>query len=129
MANYVIVAVPAIIERDEFKVMQLMLASVKTGPILLTGIATCGGGMTLPRHINERAVHRYYTCCNAARAGESVCSSRSIRMDMLDDMVIEHLSDRLLTSTRPPNYLPRSPWTPPQTPPTSMVGSSICKAN
>ncbi len=108
-----IVAVPAIIERDEFEAMQSMLKvrnpkvtppRVVTGPILLTGLATCatcGGGMTLRTGTSKNGtVHRYYTCSNAARAGKSVCASRSIRMDTLDELVVEHLSDRLLTSTR-----------------------------
>ncbi|MDH6234990.1 hypothetical protein M2281_005612 [Mesorhizobium soli] len=46
-------------------------------------------------------VHRYYTCSNAARTGKSVCAGRSIRMDTLDELVIEHMSDRLLTSDTP----------------------------
>lgn len=45
-------------------------------------------------------VHRYDTCANAARAGKSVCTGRSIHMDTLDDLVVENLSDRLLTSVR-----------------------------
>ena len=108
-----IVAVPAIIERDEFEAVQSMLKvrnpkvtppRVVTGPTLLTGLATCatcGGGMTLRTGTSKNGtVHRYYTCSNAARAGKSVCTGRSIRMDTLDELVVEHLSDRLLTSTR-----------------------------
>ncbi|MBU2325895.1 MAG: recombinase family protein [Alphaproteobacteria bacterium] len=112
-SEHVTVAVPAIIERDEFEAVQSMLKvrnpkvtppRVVTGPILLTGLATCatcGGGMTLRTGTSKNGtVHRYYTCSNAARAGKSVCPGRSIRMDTLDELVVEHLSDQLLTSTR-----------------------------
>lgn len=113
VAEHVIVPVPAIIQRDEFDAVQSMLKvrnpkvtppRVVTGPILLTGLATCatcGGGMTLRTGTSKNGtVHRYYTCSNAARAGKSVCPGRSIRMDTLDELVVEHLSDRLFTSTR-----------------------------
>ncbi|MEP9374457.1 recombinase family protein [Mesorhizobium sp. KR1-2] len=112
-SEHVIVAVPAIIDRDEFEAVQSMLKvrnpkvtppRVVTGPILLTGLATCAtcqGGMTLRTGTSKNGtVHRYYTCSNAARAGKSACKGRSIRMDTLDELVVEHLSDRLLTSNR-----------------------------
>ncbi|MFP3386695.1 zinc ribbon domain-containing protein, partial [Tritonibacter sp. SIMBA_163] len=83
---------------DEFEAVQSMLKvrnpkvtppRVVTGPILLTGLATCAtcqGGMTLRTGTSKNGtVHRYYTCSNAARAGKSVCKGRSIRMDTLDE--------------------------------------------
>lgn len=112
-SEHVIVEVPAIIDRDEFEAVQSMLKlrnpkvtppRVVTGPILLTGLATCAtcqGGMTLRTGTSKNGtVHRYYTCSNAARAGKSVCKGRSIRMDTLDELVIEHLSDRLFNPAR-----------------------------
>ena len=112
-SEHVIVPVPAIIDRDEFDTVQAMLKvrnpkvtppRVVTGPILLTGLATCatcGGGMTLRTGTSKNGrVHRYYTCSTAARAGKSVCKGRSIRMDTLDELVVRNLSDRLLTSSR-----------------------------
>ncbi|WP_082520561.1 zinc ribbon domain-containing protein [Rhizobium sp. Root482] len=56
-----------------------------TGPILLTGLATCatcGGGMTLRTGTSKNGtVHRYYTCSNAARAGKAAeVDGRIIRL-------------------------------------------------
>ncbi|MDF1608272.1 recombinase family protein [Hoeflea sp. YIM 152468] len=113
VTEHIMVPVPAIIERSEFDNVQQTLRQrnprvtpprVTTGPILLTGLAicaTCGGGMTLRTGTSRSGkIHRYYTCSNAARAGKSACKGRSIRMDTLDTLVVENLSERLFTSER-----------------------------
>jgi hypothetical protein len=67
-------AVPAIVDKDEFEVVQILLKSsspamvaprIVSGPTLLTGIcfcAGCGGAMTLRTGKSGR--YRYYTCRN-----------------------------------------------------------------
>lgn len=112
-AEHIIVAVPPIIERATFDAVQAMLKArnprveaprVVTGPILLTGLAVCAsceGGMTLRTGTSRSGkVHRYYTCSACARSGKVACKGRSIPMDKLDDLVVEHLSERLLTTER-----------------------------
>ncbi len=102
-----------IIEPPIFEVVQVALKQrnprvtpprVVTGPILLTGLAhcaTCGGGMTLRTGTSKTGkVHRYYTCATCARQGKSVCKGRSIKMDLLDNLVTSHLLDRLLAPER-----------------------------
>ena len=67
---------------------KIMPPRVVTGPILLTGIATCascGGGMTLRTGKSGR--YRYYTCATCAQQGKSACKGRSIPMDKLDRLV------------------------------------------
>jgi site-specific DNA recombinase len=79
---------------------------VVTGPILLTGIATCAscsGGMTL--RTGKTGRYRYYTCSTCARQGKSACKGRSIPMEKLDRLVTERLADRLLTPERVGNLL------------------------
>jgi site-specific DNA recombinase len=44
--------------------------------------------------------YRYYTCATQARLGKTACKGRSIRMDLLDSLVTEHLAARLLTKER-----------------------------
>ncbi|MEP3669313.1 MAG: recombinase family protein, partial [Roseibium sp.] len=113
VSEHIVVAVPPIIERDEFETVQSMLKArnpkvtpprVVTGPILLTGLAkcaTCGGGMTLRTGTSKNGtIHRYYTCSVAARSGKSECKGRSMRMDTLDQLVTKNLVDRLLTPDR-----------------------------
>jgi site-specific DNA recombinase len=109
-ADHVPVAVDPIIDAETFDAVQASLKSrnpkilpprVVTGPILLTGIATCagcGGGMTL--RTGKTGRYRYYTCSTCARQGKSACKGRSIPMDKLDRLVTERLADRLLTSER-----------------------------
>ena len=105
-ADHVPVAVDPIIDAATFDAVQSQLKSrnpkvlpprVVTGPILLTGIATCascGGGMTL--RTGKTGRYRYYTCSTCARQGKS----RSIPMDKLDRLVTDRLADRLLTPER-----------------------------
>jgi hypothetical protein len=44
--------------------------------------------------------YRYYTCAGCAQKGKTFCTGRSINMDALDGMAIEHLTDRLFMPER-----------------------------
>ena len=112
-SEYVTAAVPFIVKPDIFDRVQKSLKArnprvtpprVTTGPILLTGLATCAtcsGGMTLRTGTSRSGlVHRYYACSAHARAGKSVCTGRSIRMDKLDSLVTGQLINRLLAPQR-----------------------------
>ena len=102
--------VPAIVTLEDFEAVRLSLASrnpkkvpprVVGSPTLLIGIArctTCGSGMTLRTGKSGR--YRYYTCAGHAQKGPTVCPGRSIAMEALDGMVLEHLADRLFTPDR-----------------------------
>ena len=109
----IVVDVPAIIEKSEFEAVQASLKSRDprvaaprgvTGPILLTGLtvcASCGGAMTLRTGTSKSgAVHKYYTCSTCSRKGKTACQGRSIPMQKLDDLVTEHLSERLFHPER-----------------------------
>src|SRR6202163_3043700 len=103
-------AVPAIIDKGEFEVVQMLLKSrspamtaprIVSGPTLLTGIcfcAACGGAMTLRTGKSGR--YRYYTCCTKARPGETRCQGRTVPMEKLDSVVAEHIEQRLLQPKR-----------------------------
>jgi site-specific DNA recombinase len=103
-------AVPAILDKDEFEVVQMLLKSrspamtaprIVSGPTLLTGIcfcAGCGGAMTLRTGKNGR--YRYYTCCTKARQGETGCPGRTVPMEKLDNLVAEYIEQRLLEPKR-----------------------------
>jgi len=109
-ADQIAVAVDPIIDAATFDAVQAMLKAknprvmpprVVTGPILLTGIATCagcGGGMTLRTGKSGR--YRYYTCATCAQKGRAACKGRSIPMEKLDRLVTERLADQLLTPER-----------------------------
>ena len=102
--------VPAIVDKEEFEVVQMLLKSrspamvaprVVSGPTLLTGIcfcAGCGGAMTLRTGKSGR--YRYYTCCTKARQGATGCSGRTVPMEKLDNLVAEHIEQRLLQPSR-----------------------------
>jgi len=110
-AEQIAVPVDPIIDAATFDAVQAMLEAknprvmpprVVTGPILLTGIATCagcGGGMTLRTGKSGR--YRYYTCATCAQKGKAACKGRSIPMEKLDRLVTERrLADKLPTPER-----------------------------
>ncbi len=112
-SEHIVVDVPPIIEKQEFEAVQASLKArdprvaaprVVTGPILLTGLtvcASCGGAMTLRTGTSKTgAVHKYYACSTCARQGKTACKGRSIPMQKLDDLVTEHLSERLFQPER-----------------------------
>ncbi|WP_407529031.1 recombinase zinc beta ribbon domain-containing protein [Methylobacterium oryzisoli] len=79
-------------------------ARVVTGPILLTGLATCttcNGPMTLRTGTSKSGkVHRYYSCSTHGRMGRTGCTGRSILMDTLDTLVTDHLVTESLQPDR-----------------------------
>ncbi len=109
-SEWITVPVPAVIPPAAFDRVQALLKSrqpqrvpprVVNGPTLLTGLAkcaTCGGGMTLRTGKSGR--YRYYTCSTCARLGKTACKGRSIRLDLLDGLVLSHLSQRIFTAER-----------------------------
>ncbi len=110
VSEIVTVEVPRLIDQTTFDAVQahlrarnpkVMPARVVSGPTLLTGIcfcADCGGAMTLRTGKGGR--YRYYTCSIKARQGETGCTGRSIPMEKLDNLVAEHIADRLLQPER-----------------------------
>jgi hypothetical protein len=106
----VVIEVPPLIERRTFSAVQARLKQrrpmvtpprITTGSVLLTGIcfcAKCGGAMTL--RTGKGGQYRYYTCSTRARQAKSGCPGQSIPMNLLGDLVANHLEKRLLKPER-----------------------------
>ena len=104
------VEVPAIIDQSMFDAVQAHLKSrspkvahpqVVGGPTLLTGLihcGKCGGAMTIRTGKGGR--YRYYTCSMKARQGATACEGMTVAMERLDDLVANHLAERLLDPDR-----------------------------
>ena len=112
-AEQIDITVPAIIDRATFDAVSETLKGrdprvtpprVVTGPILLTGLATCatcGGPMTLRTGTSRSGdVHRYYSCSTSGRMGKTACKGRAIRMDTLDALVVDNLVEQLFQPDR-----------------------------
>lgn len=107
----VTVAVPSILDRDEFDEVQALMRSrasqlkaprFVSSTTVLGGICfcgDCGGTMTL-RTSGRGKGYRYYTCCTKARQGATGCKGRSIPSDQLERIVIDHVEERLLAPDR-----------------------------
>jgi site-specific DNA recombinase len=106
-------AVTPLIDRKTFDTVQARLKSrhpmvtpsrVTSGPTLLAGIcfcAKCRGAMTLRTGKGSAGgMYRYYTCSTKARQGKTGCKGRSMPMSRLDDLVADHIEDRLLRPER-----------------------------
>lgn len=110
VTDHIIVPVDLIIDAAIFDAVQAQLKArnpkvapphVVTGPILLTGLATCatcGGGMTIRTGKSGR--YRYYVCAATAQKGKGACPGRSLPMERLDDAVTERIGEQLLTPER-----------------------------
>ena len=104
------VEVPAIIDQATFDAVQAHLKArspkvahpqVVGGPTLLTGLihcGKCGGAMTIRTGKGGR--YRYYTCSMKARQGATACEGMTVAMERLDDLVANHLAERLLDPDR-----------------------------
>lgn len=109
-AEQIMVPVEPIIDTTTFDNLQAALKArnpkatpprTVTGPILLTGLATCAscqGGMSLRTGKSGR--YRYYACATCAQKGKSACKGRSMPMDKLDTIVTDRITDRLLAPQR-----------------------------
>ncbi|WP_371060360.1 zinc ribbon domain-containing protein [Rhodosalinus sp. 5P4] len=72
-----------------------------TGPILLTGIVTCGhcgAGMTITTGKGGR--YKYYTCASLTRTGAGSCDNKRVPMAELDDFVTDQIIRKLLSPER-----------------------------
>ena len=112
-AEHIAFEIPSIIDRTVFDAVRTTLQAhnprsiaprVVSGPILLTGLAqcaTCQGAMTLRTGTSKSGtVQRYYACSTCARQGKAACKGRSIRMDRLDTLVVDHLQEPLFQPDR-----------------------------
>ena len=115
--QWVPMEVPPIIDEQSFQAVQARLAErnprrtpprVVSGPTLLTGLARCGcqncqGALTIRTGKSGR--YRYYACSRRATRGETACPGHSIRMEKLDDIVLDALEQRVLSPDRLPKLL------------------------
>ena len=105
--------VPAIIDESQFQAVQQRLVDnnprvtpprVVTGPVLLTGLATCehcGGGMTMSTGTSKSGkVYTYYACASRAQKGTSVCGGIRIAMPHLDSLILDAVEERILPPGR-----------------------------
>lgn len=106
----ILVPVPSIVSAEIFDLVQQNLtarnpkngpAQNPSGPILLSGLATCatcGSGMLISTGKSGR--YRYYACGGRVRQGKGTCQGRRVRMEETDDLVLSAIMDDMLTPSR-----------------------------
>ncbi len=108
--QWILLKTPRIIEDADFNAVHDRLDSnhpLTTSPrivnsnILLTGLAHCSQCHAPMRiQTGKSGKYRYYKCGKRADAGRSVCSGCSVRMEKLDDIVLDVLIERTLAPSR-----------------------------
>lgn len=101
--------VPAIIDEQTFNAVQALLQSrnpkrvaprIVNGPTLLAGVARCGHcGAGLVLDTGKGGAYRYYCCSRKMREGATACPGMRIRMDRLDEIVVDEIAARVLSPT------------------------------
>lgn len=108
--EWVAMACPAIVSKETFEAVQAQLSArspkkiaprLVSSPTLLSGIARCskcGGAMMLRTGTGKAGkIYSYYTCSKTALKGKTECTGQSIRMDKLDALVVEQLTQKVFT--------------------------------
>lgn len=109
-SEWIAFEVPAIIDEQTFNTVQGLLQSrspkriaprIVNGPTLLAGIARCGHcGAGLVLNTGKSGTYRYYCCARKMREGAMACEGLRIRMDRLDDIVVEEVTGQVLKPDR-----------------------------
>lgn len=109
-SQWIELSVPAIIDEESFNAVQGLLQSrnpkrvaprVVNGPTLLAGMARCGHcGAALIQNTGKGGTYRYYCCSRKLKEGAMACQGLRIRMDRLDDIVIEEVTGQVLKPDR-----------------------------
>jgi site-specific DNA recombinase len=104
--------VPPIIDEQTFTAVQALLQSrnpkripprVVNGPTLLTGVARCGhcgAALIQNRGKGNGGTYTYYACSRKLKEGATACHGLRIRMDRLDQIVVDELTSRVLQPNR-----------------------------
>jgi DNA invertase Pin-like site-specific DNA recombinase len=98
-------AVPAIIDKETFSEVQVLMAKNKTAPArakaaeeeyILTTKLFCGQCKTAMTGIcgtsHNNVVHQYYACGNARK---KACSKKNVRKDFIENIVVEKIRELL----------------------------------
>lgn len=99
--------VPAIIDKDLFERVQIMLKKNKKAParakakveyLLTTKIfcGLCGSNMVGESGSGKGGTYYYYTCTKKKR--ERTCSKKPVKKDWIEDLVIRHTVETVLTT-------------------------------
>ncbi len=108
--EWIAMTVPPIIDPETFARVRALLTQrnpkqtpprVVNSPTLLSNLArcaSCGGSMTL--RTGKSGKYRYYTCSTCARLGKTACKGRSVPMNTLDTLVIDHFAAKILAPER-----------------------------
>ena len=109
-SQWVELRVPAIVDEKTFNAVQALLQSrspkrvaprVVNGPTLLAGVARCGHcGAALIQNTGKGGLYRHYCCSRKLKEGATACQGLHIRMDRLDQIVIEEVTSRVLQPDR-----------------------------
>ncbi len=109
--EWVKTSIPAIIDAVAFEEARLIresrapqsgkaISRSVCSPVLLSGIIKCKCGHTMTLVTGKSGAYRYYKCTRRQNHGNSACSSRSLPIEKVDQLVVKQLVDKVLQSDR-----------------------------
>lgn len=75
-------------------------ATVVNGPTMLAGVARCAHCDAAMIFNTGKGIFRYYACSRAMKQGKTACQGQRMRMDRLDDLVLDYLTSRIFEPHR-----------------------------
>ena len=109
-SQWISLEIPALIDEETFNAVQALLQSrdprrvaprIVNGPTFLAGLVKCGYcNAALIQNTGKGGAYRYYCCSRKLKEGPSSCRGYRIRMDRLDNLVVDELSARVLEPIR-----------------------------
>ncbi len=109
-SEWITVSIEPIIDIETFNLAQAIrtehAAKAKTSsamfsPTLLTGFLRCGGcGSPMTLATGKSGRFRYYKCTRKINNGTGACTTNNVRMEKMDQLVMEVLAKRIVTPER-----------------------------
>jgi hypothetical protein len=70
-------------------------------PTLLTGLLRCGCcGAQMTQVTAKSGRYRYYKCTTRQSQGNHACASKNLPMEMLDELILGYVTERILAPER-----------------------------
>lgn len=114
-SEWIPIEVEGFVERDVFDLAQSIRerrnpkkvpGRTASSPLLLAGLIKCGKcGASFTKETSGKVFagehpHAYYNCRTFTRIGKGKCAGRRVRVNVLDRLVLDHLSDKLFSTER-----------------------------
>jgi site-specific DNA recombinase len=110
VSEWIKIKIEPIVDLETFKRVQQLRINrspskvpprIVNSPTLLTGLLKCGFcGSSMTIATGKGGRYRYYKCTNRINKGKRECANGNIRMEKLDSLVLQTVSEKVFTPSR-----------------------------